>query len=170
MARTTRRDAPDTCHHVYSRGNGKQAIFIDDEDRSFFLRRLIALAAELDFTIRAYCLMHNHFHLALQRGSTPLPKLMHRLLTAYSRVFNDRWNKVGHAFQGRYGSRLITSDADLMGVIRYIHLNPVAAGLVGQPSGWAWSSHRDILQGDSKIVDAPGFSDYSAMRRATKTS
>lgn len=153
MARKPRSDFADTFHHVFSRGNGRQTIFRDDEDRSFFVRRLDDLSHELDFSIFAYCLMDNHFHIALQRRSQPLKSLMHRLLTAYARVFNDRWNTVGHAFQGRYGSRLLKDDVDLVGVIRYIHANPVAAHAAGKADDWKWSGHRQLANSAKGILD-----------------
>ena len=123
MPRQPRLDFQDTTHHIFHRGDGKEPIFLDDADRRFFLRRLRALQRELHFKLFAFCLMDNHFHLALKRAVVPLHKIMQRLLTAHARVFNDRWAKVGHTFQGRYGSRPVRSDADLMGLVRYIHLN-----------------------------------------------
>ncbi len=154
MPRKPRLDFPDTTHHLFNRGNGKQPIFVDDADRLFFIRRLAKLKAELDFRIFALCLMGNHFHLAIQRGVVPINKILHRLLTAHARFFNDKWQKVGHTFQGRYGSRPVKNDTDLMGLIRYIHMNPVEAGLADRPESWPWSGHEQILTGAKGIVDA----------------
>ena len=153
MPRPPRLDFTDTFHHVFNRGNAKQAIFLDDEDRSFFLTKLLALKREADLLILAYCLMTNHFHLALRRGGIPLHKIMHRLLTVYAGYFNAKWAHIGHPFQGRYGNRPIMSDTDLMGVIRYVHLNPVEAGLARQPDDWPWSGHREIVHGRQELVE-----------------
>ena len=145
MARIIRSDFDGAAHHVYGRGNGKQTIFQDDEDRDFFLRRLEGYSRELDFRVLGYCLMGNHYHLALQTGDRPLSLLMQRLLTSYARVFNDRWRTVGHPFQGRYGARRCKDDNDLRGVIRYIHMNPVEAGLADSPAHWGWSGHLGLI-------------------------
>ncbi len=153
MPRQPRLDFEDTTHHAFHRGDGKEPIFLDDADRRYFLRRLRELQRELRFKLLAFCLMGNHFHLALKRGLVPMHKIMHRLLTSHARAFNDRWVKVGHTFQGRYGSRPIRSDADLMGIIRYIHLNPVEAGIAATPEAWPWSSHADLIARRSELID-----------------
>jgi hypothetical protein len=89
--------------------------------------------------------MPNHYHLIVQTGAVPLSRYMHRLLTAYAVYFNDRWQTVGHPFQGRFKNRVCRDDNDLRGLVRYVHLNPLKAKLVGSVDEWRWSSHRDLV-------------------------
>ena len=153
MARVVRSDFPGAVHHVYGRGNGRQDIFKDSADFRWFLKRLLDLKTELQFCIYAYCLMPNHYHLAIETGKTPLNRLMHRLLTSFARVFNDRWETVGHPFQGRYGARHCANDNELQRVIRYINLNPVEAGLCASAEDWPWSGQTGLMAGADDIVD-----------------
>ena len=154
MARTSRLDFPGAVHHVCGRGNGKRAIFHDAEDYSCFLRRLALLKDQLEFSVYAYCLMPNHYHLVLKMAEAVLSKVMHRLLTSYARMFNDRWRSVGHPFQGRFKNRLVRDDNDAMGIVRYVHANPVEAQLVTSPDDWAWSGHAALLGKADEIMDA----------------
>ena len=96
--------------------------------------------------IIAYCLMTNHFHLALKVGAVTLSAIMQRLLTSYVSWFNRKHARTGHLFEARYQAKLCRDDAYLRNVIRYIHYNPVKAGLVKDPRDWPWSSARDFGQ------------------------
>jgi len=101
--------------------------------------------------------MPNHVHLLLE---TPLPNLgvgMQRLQSQYAQIFNERHGRTGHLFQGRYGSVRITSDEQLWGVVTYIAMNPVRAGLCRRPEHWRWSSHAHMLAGRP----APGWLDFA---------
>ncbi len=147
MARALRVDYPGAAQHIFGRGNGKQAIFLDDEDRDYFVRRILSIKAGLPFICFGACLMGNHYHLAVQTIECGISRIMHLLLTAYATYFNGRWARVGHTFQGRFGSRLVNGENDLRGLIRYIHMNPVEAGLAGAPDVWEWSGHQDIIAG-----------------------
>ena len=106
-----------------------------------FLERFLRICANTGALVIAYCLMSNHFHFLVRPGPTGLPDLMHRVLCSYANWFNRRHAAVGHLFQGRYGSRPLESVEDMLIVLRYIHLNPVAAGMVDSPGCWPWSSH-----------------------------
>lgn len=154
MARILRSDFPGTTHHVFGRGNGKQLLFRDGKDCTFFLWKLGKLKQELDFRIFAYCLMKNHYHFAIQTAAIQLRFIMQRLLTSYARVFNDRWNTVGHPFQGRYGARRCKDDNDLRGIIRYVHMNPVEAKLTSLPQDWKWSGHHAVIRGSDPLLDS----------------
>jgi REP element-mobilizing transposase RayT len=125
-----------------ARGVDKREIFVDDQDRHEFLGAIVRLKSQTPCSILAYCLMGNHFHLAIRVGSAPLSQIMQRLLTTYVLGFNARHTREGHLFQARYKSRLCLDDAYLISLIRYIHMNPVRAGLVANPGDWRWSSHR----------------------------
>lgn len=148
-----RTDFSGAIHHVYARGNNKRDIFLDDSDRLFFLQRLAALKRETGFKLYALCLMTNHFHLLIETGKETFSNIMRRLLTAHSMRFNRKYQTVGHLFQGRFGSRLCSRDAYFLRLLRYIHRNPVAAGIVSSPLQWRWSGHADLLKGESALLD-----------------
>jgi putative transposase len=141
-------------HHVYVRGNNRQAIFRDDDDRRFFLGCLKKIRMETSTNLFAAGLMTNHFHLLPETGLAPLKTVMARLQTSYAMRFNAKYGTVGHVFQGRYQSKLCITDEYFMRLVRYIHRNPVKAGMVSFPSEWPWSGQHDLLAGTNGIVDS----------------
>ncbi len=112
---------------------------------------------EASAEVFAYCLMGNHFHLAIRVGPVALASVMHRLLTSYSLVFNRRHDRAGHLFQARYKAILCLNDAYLATLIRYIHLNPVRAGLVSRPQDWRWSSFKGRSEANDYEADLADF-------------
>lgn len=150
MARRPRVHFPGALFHVVSRGNQRQGIYKDDEDHRRFQALLGEVVKGHSITLYAYVLMPNHFHLLLEVGRSPLAKAMQSLLYRYTRHYNRRYRKIGHLFQGRYRAILCDRDSYLMELIRYLHLNPVRAGLSSDPSRYRWSSHRDYLRGKSE--------------------
>lgn len=112
------------------RGLDRQVIFRDDQDRDDFVRRLAALADARALTVYAWALLPNHFHLLVRTGTRPLPRSMRSLLTGYAGAFNRRHKRTGHLFQNRYKSIVIEEEPYLLELIRYIHLNPLRAGVV----------------------------------------
>jgi REP element-mobilizing transposase RayT len=133
------------CYHVFARGNQKRAVFRDDEDRRWFLTRLWTVEAESSTIHVGHCLMGNHFHLILIPERASLSRVMHRVLGPYAQWFNRRHAQVGHLFQDRFGSTLLESEVAVLWALRYVHRNPVAAGLVRRAVHWKWSSLRDHL-------------------------
>lgn len=125
-----------------ARGVEGRDIFIDDQDRLRFLGQLRRFAREAGAQILAYCLMSNHFHLAIRVAATPLGTFMQRLMGGHGAAFNHRHDRVGHLFQARYKANLCLDDRYLIALIHYIHMNPVRAGLVSEPHGWRWSSFK----------------------------
>jgi putative transposase len=156
MARRPRADHEGAVHHVIGRGNDRKPIYLDEEDFQRFLAKLLFLAAELGFEVLAFCLMPNHYHLLVRTGVVPLSRYMHRLLTAYAVYFNERWQTVGHPFQGRFKNRICRDDNDLRGLVRYVHLNPIKAKLVADVDEWRWSSHRSLVG----LSGVPGASEF----------
>ncbi|HXT00390.1 MAG TPA: transposase [Elusimicrobiota bacterium] len=143
-----------------ARGVDGREIFADDSDRRTFLATAKGLKGETSCTILAYCLMGNHFHFALRVGRIPLSRIMHRLLTTYAMSFNFRHDRQGHLFQARYKAVHCLDDAYLIALIRYIHMNPVRAGLVANPESWPWSSHHVYAKKDGgEFVDQRLFFD-----------
>jgi len=142
MARKTRIHYPGAVYHVILRGNAGQNVFREDQDYLRF-NRLIGEGHNLyKHRIHAFCLMPNHVHLVIQVEETPLSKIMQNLSQRYTSWFNRKNAVSGHVFQGRYKANLIDADPYLLEVIRYIHLNPVRAGLTSFPEHYPWSSDR----------------------------
>jgi putative transposase len=130
MPRKSRIDAPGALHHIIVRGIDCQSIFRNDEDRNLFLDRFGRLLKETRTPCLAWALLPNHFHLLLKTGQVPIATLMRRLLTGYAVYFNRRHRRHGHLFQNRYKSILCEEEVYLWELIRYIHLNPLRAGVV----------------------------------------
>ena len=147
MARKPRHEEAGAIHHVYARGVERRLIFLSDDDRHIYLEVLDLVVEETRWRCLAYCLMPNHVHLLIE---TPTPNLgvgMQRLHGLYAQDFNDRYGRVGHLFQGRYGSSRIRTDAQLASIVEYISLNAVRAGLSADPKGWPWSSTAALASG-----------------------
>ncbi|ABW66654.1 transposase [Desulfosudis oleivorans] len=130
MPRQARIDAPGALHHIIARGIERGRIFRDDQDRNDFILRLGQLVQESQTQCLAWALIPNHFHLLLKTGNVPIATLMRRLLTGYAINHNRRYRRSGHLFQNRYKSILCQQDIYLKELVRYIHLNPLRAGLV----------------------------------------
>lgn len=153
MARSPRIEFPGAFYHIIVRGNQKQAIFIDDQDRIQYLERLNRYKNEHGFILYAYTLITNHVHLLIETPKSSISKIMQVVNFTYTQYFNKKYSKVGHLFQGRYKSFLCDRNKYLLSLIRYIHLNPVRAKLVKEPYEYRWSSHKDYLNGDKGFVD-----------------
>jgi REP element-mobilizing transposase RayT len=148
MARRPRVHAPGLSYHVIARGNHRQEAFLTDLDYRTYLGRLATYRKRYGVFLFAYCLMPNHVHLLVQTSEAPLSKFMQGLQQSYTQWFNRVHDKVGHLFQGRYKAIVCDRDEYLLTLVRYIHLNPVRAGLVEQPDAYPYSGHRTYLTGD----------------------
>ncbi|KPK87063.1 addiction module toxin RelE [bacterium SM23_31] len=142
MARPMRIEFRGAVYHVTSRGNARQAIFLDDIDHIAFLEVLCRVVEKFNFIVHAYCMMSNHYHLLLETPDGNLSRGMRHLNGVYTQIFNIRHNRVGHVLQGRYKAILVDKDSYLLELARYIVLNPVRAGIVKNPGNWKWSSYR----------------------------
>jgi len=169
MPRQARLDAPNTLHHVMVRGIERTTIFQDDTDRADFVARLAAPAEHGALTVYAWALLPNHAHLLVRTGSRPLPRSMRSLLTGYAAAFNRRHHRVGHLFQNRYKSIVVEEDPYLLELTRYIHLNPLRAGLVrsvAKLNGYPWTGHAAILgRGERAWHDRETILAYFGKRR-----
>lgn len=155
MGRKPRIHFPGAIYHVMARGVDRRDIFLDDIDRLKFLRELERYFSESNATVHAYCLMGNHFHLAVQVADIPLSVPMQRVMAGHARGFNERHERTGHLFEGRHLAKLCLDDAYLQRVIRYIHQNPVRAGLTKKARDWPWSSvHRFADDGSEEDFTA----------------
>ncbi|MBM4349148.1 MAG: transposase [Deltaproteobacteria bacterium] len=148
MPRQPRLDAPGALHHIMGRGVERTNIFRTDQDREDFLNRLSGLCLDGNLKVYAWSLLSNHFHLLVRTARQPISKSMRKLLTGYVVNFNLRHKRRGHLFQNRYKSILCEDDPYLLELTRYIHLNPLRAGMVGDMRGlgqYRWSGHSAIV-------------------------
>ena len=165
--------APGSYFHLYNRGNGKQDIFLDKQDYTFFMNRLIEalfpLLASLNsidghhqgaghspykrkmlpegvFELICFCLMPNHFHLLIKQiTELPISMLISKVCTSYSKYFNKKYDRVGHVFQDQFRSILVENNSYALWLSAYIHQNPKVAGLVNDPVDYFWSSYREYM-------------------------
>ncbi len=142
MARPLRIEYEGAVYHVTSRGNARAAIFLTDDDRRVFLDVLAQVIDRFGWLCHAWCLMDNHYHLMIETPQPNLSRGMRQLNGVYTQRFNRAHGRVGHVFQGRFKSILVDKDAYLLELSRYIVLNPVRAGMVGDASEWPWSSYQ----------------------------
>jgi REP element-mobilizing transposase RayT len=141
MARPLRIEFPGAIYHVTSRGDRREPIFEDDEDRHNFLIVVGQAMERFDATVLAYCLMDNHYHIVVRTRRANLSRLMQQLNGVYTQAYNRRHKKVGHLLQGRFKGILVDQDAYLLEVCRYVDLNPLRARMVRDPGNWPWSSY-----------------------------
>jgi REP element-mobilizing transposase RayT len=152
MPRKARIDAPGALHHIIVRGIERRKIFYNNRDRDNFLERLAVVLTETSTPCFAWTLIPNHLHLLLRTGTTPIATVMRRLLTGYAVTFNRRHRRHGQLFQNRYKSILCQEDLYLLELVRYIHLNPLRAGIVKELKEldrYPYSGHS-VLMGKNK--------------------
>lgn len=146
MARPLRIEFAGALYHVTSRGDRREDIYVDDEDRQDWLTVLALVCARFNWVVHAYCQMANHYHLLVETVDGNLSQGMRQLNGLYTQRFNRRHALAGHLFQGRYKAILVQKEAHLLELSRYVVLNPVRAGLVAAPEEWPWSSYRVFTQ------------------------
>ncbi len=147
MPRRLREDYPGAWHHVMNRGVARAEIFQSDDDRTIFLNYLTQAASRTALDIHGYCLLGNHYHLLVLSREGRLSEGMQWLASRYTQHMNYARGRDGPIFKGRFLSIDIEDDAHLVRVSRYIHLNPVEAGLATRPENWPWSSAAAYLSG-----------------------
>ncbi|MGI6318255.1 MAG: REP-associated tyrosine transposase [Dethiobacteria bacterium] len=157
MPRYSRQKSDLGIYHIIVRGVDRMNIFLDKNDNSKFLDTLRRFKEADNCEIYAYCLMSNHVHLLMKEAGDSIQRFMKRVGVSYVYYFNKKYDRVGHLFQDRYRSEAIDSEQYLLACARYIHNNPVAAGLVEYPEDYDWSSysyylgssnHSDLLNKD----------------------
>ncbi|HUU01338.1 MAG TPA: transposase [Myxococcota bacterium] len=148
MPRGPRLDSEGSLHHVMARGIEKRDIFRSDADRGDFMARIAVVGPATGTCIFAWSLIPNHFHLLLRSGPPGLSTFMRRLQTGYAVAYNRRHRRSGHLFQNRFKSILVEEEPYFLELVRYLHLNPLRAGLVKSLRGldvFSWSGHAVIL-------------------------
>lgn len=146
MARPLRIEYPNAFYHITSRGNERRAIFGSRVDYQRLLGYFESATERYGARIHCFCLMPNHYHLLLETPRANLRRILHHLNTSYTNYFNTKTERVGHLFQGRYRAILVEKDTYALELSRYIHLNPVRANLVNEPSQYSWSSYSPYVE------------------------
>ena len=133
-------------YHIYNRGVQKRKIFTSDENYRFLLRRAKEFLPKYPITFIAYCLMPNHYHFFIRAEEDgTIGPFLQRLFNSYTQAFNRQENRSGTLFEGRAKSIIIDETGYLFHIARYIHLNPVLAGLVKKPEDWQYSNYREFI-------------------------
>lgn len=152
MSRPLRIEFPGAVYHLTGRGNARQRIFRDAEDRQRFLAVLAHVVKRFGWLCHAYCLMDNHYHLLIETPKANLSNGMRQLNGVYTQSFNRRHRRVGHLFQGRFKAILVEKESHLLELCRYVVLNPVRARMVQDPGKWRWSSYRATAGGGNPVA------------------
>lgn len=152
MPRAARTKSSSGIYHIMLRGINQQAIFHDEEDNKKFLKVLTDCKQISEFKLYAYCLMGNHVHLLIKEENEPLDLIFKRIGSRYVYWYNTKYKRVGHLFQDRYKSCAIESDEYFLSALRYIHKNPVKAGVVSDCKEYEYSSYNEYF-GKSELID-----------------
>ncbi|TAK51680.1 MAG: transposase [Gammaproteobacteria bacterium] len=147
MPRKPRLHVPGGLYHVILRGNARQDIFFDPDDRQRWETLIGQGVRKYTHRIHAYCWMTNHVHLAVQCHTSPLSRFMSFVASGYARATNKKLNRSGHLFERRYRAILVQRDSYLQELIRYIHRNPLRAGIIRRLEDYPWSSHHAYVTG-----------------------
>lgn len=156
MARPLRLEYEGAFYHVTSRGNERRKIFFADSDYRKFLVYLGKAKTKYSILLHGYILMSNHYHLLIETSDANLGRVMHYLNGAYTTYLNIKRKRSGHLFQGRYKAIVVDHDSYLLELSRYIHLNPVRAGIVRKPEDYLHSSYRTYLSNDENDLVTRG--------------
>ena len=141
MARPLRLELAGALYHVTSRGDGREDIYLSDDDRQAWLETLAQVCGRFNWVCHAYCQMSNHYHLVIETPDANLSKGMRQLNGVYTQRFNRSHQRVGHVFQGRFKAILVEKDSYLLELARYVVLNPLRARMIRQLDQWPWSSY-----------------------------
>jgi len=152
MPRQQRIKSKSGYYHIMLRGNERKNVFNDDDDKQQFLEVLREKKQENRFYLHAFCLMDNHIHLLISEGTEDVTKAMKRITVSYVYYFNKKYKRVGHLFQDRFKSEVIEQDSYILCLARYIHQNPVKAGIVQKAADYKWSSYNGYLDRGNCLV------------------
>ena len=145
MARPLRIEFDGAFYHVTSRGDERKEIFRTVADRQRFLEYLSSATTRYGAVIHCYCMLGNHYHIFLQTPHGNLSQIMRHINGAYTTYYNVKRNHAGHLFQGRYKAIVVEADQYALELTRYVHLNPVRAGMVDSPEDFRWSSYSSYV-------------------------
>lgn len=152
MPRQAREKSKTGIYHILVRGINRQIIFEDEEDYVKFIDTIQQIKEKSGFKIYGYCLMGNHVHLLLREGKESLSLSMQRMCSSFVYWYNWKYDRYGHLFQERYKSEVVENEAYLITVLRYIHQNPIKAGITNSVAGYKWSSYHEYIS-KQNIID-----------------
>lgn len=153
MGRPWREEYQGGIYHVIARGNNKEYIFKDSIDKGYFIKQLKEAVADMNYRIFGYVLMDNHYHIIIQTIGKNLQEIMHQINNKYSKYFNAKYKRVGHVFQGRYKAIMVQDERYLIGLLRYVHQNPIQGNLCKAVEEYKWSSDVFYRKGISGFVN-----------------
>lgn len=153
MGRAWREEYSGGIYHVIARGNNKEYIFNESIDKGYFIKLLKGNMEGMSYRIYGYVLMDNHYHLILQVFNKKLQEIMHQINNKYSKYFNYKFKRVGHVFQGRYKAVLVQDERYLISLLRYVHQNPVKAGMCNRVEEYRWSSDAFYRTNNDQFIN-----------------
>lgn len=145
MPRYARQTSGSKVYHIMLRGIDRMSIFLDYEDMKRFIETIDKMKKNGEYELYAYCLMGNHVHLLIKEGRDSIQRCMKRIGVSYAYYYNRKYDRVGHLFQDRFRSENIEDNNYLLAAARYIHRNPVKAGMVNRAEDYPWSSYREYI-------------------------
>ena len=152
MPRKTRIHYEGALYHVIVRGNNRSSIFEKKENKATYLNIIKRYKKKYSFKLYAYCIMDNHAHLLIEVDKVPLSKIMQGIQQVYTQNYNKDYERTGHVFEQRYKAIICDKDSYLLNLIRYIHMNPVQAGMA-KGLKYKWSSHNKYLKEKSDLIE-----------------
>lgn len=152
MPRGARKRSKSGIYHIVLRGVNKQTVFYDDEDKEVFLNRLKIVKNNMPYQIYAFCLMSNHVHLLIREIDESISKIFLKVLSSYVYWYNRKYERIGNLFQDRFKSEIIENDNYLLCATRYIHQNPLKAGIESM-NEYKWSSYNAYINDKESFVD-----------------
>ena len=171
MPRQARKKCESRIYHVMLRGINQQLIFQDEDDSRKFLDVLREYKEVCGYELHAYCLMGNHLHLLIKEQNEPLAQVFRRICGRYVYWYNNKYQRIGHLFQDRYKSEPVENNSYYLTVIRYIHQNPIKAGLCDKVGDYPFSSYNEYVNDDKnkiintdlmfEIINKVGFVEYN---------
>lgn len=157
MPRVAREKSRTGVYHIMMRGVNRQQVFEENEDYIFFVEQLRKYKERTGFELYAYCLMNNHVHLLIKEERTAVSEIIRLVGGGYALWYNTKYDRVGHVFQSRFRSESVITPGSLLRVARYIHQNPIKAGLCSCAEEYFFSSYNEYLA-DNLVVE-PGITD-----------
>ena len=145
MARPLRLELAGGVYHITSRGDRREAIYDNDEDRETWLEIFGSTCKRFNWRCHGYCLMDNHYHIVIETAEANLSKGMRQLNGVYTQYYNRKYGRAGHVFQGRYKGILVERDEYLLELARYVVLNPIRANMIKNIETWKWSSYQGMI-------------------------
>ena len=154
-------------YHIIQRGNNRNYIYEDVQDKKMFFELLLEIKQRCGFQILYFVLMDNHYHLILESGELPISKGIQLLNHKYSKYFNKKYSRTGTIYGGRYTAVLVKDTSYYYQLLKYIARNPVKAGIVKRPEDYRWSAHRDVKVEDGRIMNIEKMLSYFPSTRAS---